>query len=74
MRCGWERSPRERIIGGVDKRTEEDSVMNNVIETTTDNRSFAAPGGVKWTLSLLLAAQDARCIRAQVQEDVAIDA
>lgn len=74
MRCGWERSPHECIIGEADRRTEEDSVMNNVIEATTDNSVFAAPGGVKWTLLLLLAAQDTRCIRARAQEDVAIDA
>jgi hypothetical protein len=45
VRCGWERSPREHIIGGADRRTEEDSVMNTVIEATTDNGFFAVPEG-----------------------------
>jgi hypothetical protein len=36
---------RERIIGVVDKRAEEESVMNNVIEATSGNGSLATPGG-----------------------------
>ena len=66
--CGWDRTARRRIIGDSLKRVEEKSLMNSVIEATTDNGSFAALGGdERRKLLLLLAAQGA-------QEDAAINA
>lgn len=64
---------RKRIIGVVDKRTEEESVMNEVIEATTGNGSFAALGGDEQR-TFLLAARDARNIETGAQEDAAINA
>jgi hypothetical protein len=73
--CGWDRTARKRIIGVVDERAEEESVMNNVIEATTDNGSFAALGGDEQrTLLLLLAIQDAKNVETGAQEDAAIEA
>lgn len=71
---GWDRTVRGRIIGIVDKRTEKVSVMNNVIEATTDNGSFAAlGGGERQTFLLLLATRDARNTAAGAQEDADLD-
>lgn len=72
---GWDRTGRKSIIGVVDKRTEEESVMNNVIEATIDNGSFAASGGGEQrNLLLLLAARDARNFETGAQEDEDVDA
>jgi len=49
--------------------------MNNVIEATTDNGSFAAlGGGEQRTFLLLLVTQDARNIETGAQEDADVDA
>jgi hypothetical protein len=69
VRCGWERTARERIIFVADKRTEEESMMNNVIEAELGNGSLAIAGGGERTLLLL-----ARNIQTRAQEDAAIDA
>lgn len=69
MRCGWERTARERIIVVVDKRTEVESMTNNVVETEMRNGTLAITGGGERTLLLL-----ARNIQTRAQEDAAIDA
>ena len=63
MRCGWERTARERIIVVVDKRTEEESM------TEMRNGTLAITGGGERTLLLL-----ARNIQTRAQGDAAIDA
>ena len=69
MRCGWERTARERIIVVVGKRTEVESMTNNVVETEMRNGTLAITGGGERTLLLL-----ARNIQTRAQEDAAIDA
>jgi hypothetical protein len=69
VRCGWEGTARERIILVADKRTEEESMKNNVVEAEMGNDSLAIPGGGERTLLLL-----ARNIQIRAQEDAAIDA
>jgi hypothetical protein len=69
VRCGWERTARERIIVVVDKRTEVESMTNNVVETEMRNGTLAITGGGERTLLLL-----ARNIQTRAQEDAAIDA
>jgi hypothetical protein len=69
VRCGWERTARGRIIVVVDKRTEEESMTNNVVETEMRNGFLAIAGGGERTLLLL-----ARNIQTRAQEDAAIDA
>jgi hypothetical protein len=69
VRCGWERTARERIIVVVDKRTEEESMTSNVVEAEMRNGSLAIAGGGERTLLLL-----ARNIQTRAQEDAAIDA
>lgn len=69
MRCGWERTARERIIVVVDKRTEVESMTNNVVETEMRNGTLAITGGGERTLLLL-----ARNIQTRAQGDAAIDA
>lgn len=72
--CGWDRTARKRIISVVDERTEEESVMNDVIETT-DNGSFAAlRGDEQRTFLLLLATRDAKNIETGAREEAAINA
>jgi hypothetical protein len=69
VRCGWERTARERIIVVVDKRTEEESMTSNVVEAEMRNGSLAIAGGGERALLLL-----ARNIQTRAQEDAAIDA
>jgi hypothetical protein len=69
VRCGWDRTARERIIIVVDKPTEEEIMTNNVVEAELGNGSLAIAGGGERTLLLL-----ARNIQTRAQEDAAIDA
>ena len=49
-------------------------MMNNAIEATVGNGSFATSGSGERTVLLLLSAKDARYIQTRAQEDAAIDA
>jgi hypothetical protein len=69
VRCGWERTARERIIIVVDIHAEEESMTNNVVEAEMGNGSLAIAGGGERTLLVL-----ARNIETRAQEDAAIDA